>query len=667
MLGRVGRLRPRAADVSDTDATEQSAPAPPGRTRALPAAFAPFAALGRRSRIVLLASLAALLLLALAAALVLRWDGVYPGVRVAGADLGGLDRAQAAARLDEVARGWEATPLTLAAPQGSYTFSRADLGLSYDRDAVLARAHEQGRTGGIPARLATIARLAWSGAEVPAAYRADEALLRDRVRGLAGETDVEPRDGDLRIEDGRVVVVPPVEGRGLDTEAAVALLLATLTPDSPTALTLPVAEHLQPRINAPVLVAARTRAELLLTPVSLEGAELAHRYDAATIGSWLTVRRDPGDAATPLTVAIERDRVLAAVRGLSDRVYREPRDARYAFDRASGGFKVTEPSINGRYLDVERTAALVVAALERHGAPSGRTVEVVTQERYPALSTGAVESASQRAATSYLAGPLVFRFGEQSWTLAVPDLAAWLTIEAVGPPEGYRLAFDEDALSDYIIGLKPKIDRPAVDAGYTMDDGTEFYRVTSPSRVGYRLDGPETYRQAMAALLGGAPARPGRAGERVVELPVATLRPTVTEADVAAMEPERWIDVDLSAQRVRAVIGRKVVHTAVMSSGKQKWETPTGTFYINRRVENETMTSEAIGAEDHYRLENVLYTQYFTNEGHALHYSWWKEPGSFGIPTSHGCISMQLKDSEYFWNFARIGTRVTIHGKTPIR
>ena len=117
-------------------------------------------------------------------------------------------------------------------------------------------------------------------------------------------------------------------------------------------------------------------------------------------------------------------------------------------------------------------------------------IEVVTQARYPALSTATVESANQRAVASYLAGPLVFRFGEQSWTLAVPDLAAWLTIEAVGPPEGYRLAFDEDALSDYIIALKPKIDRPVVDAGYTMDDGADFYRVTSPSRVGYRLDGP---------------------------------------------------------------------------------------------------------------------------------------------------------------------------------
>jgi lipoprotein-anchoring transpeptidase ErfK/SrfK len=133
------------------------------------------------------------------------------------------------------------------------------------------------------------------------------------------------------------------------------------------------------------------------------------------------------------------------------------------------------------------------------------------------------------------------------------------------------------------------------------------------------------------------------------------------------MVPERWIDADLTTQTMRAMVGKKAIYTATISSGKKNWETPTGTFHIIYRVENETMTSESIGAEENYRLENVLYTQYFTNEGHALHYSWWKTPESFGTPTSHGCLSENLKDAEYFWNFATVGTRVTIRGVTPLR
>ncbi len=141
--------------------------------------------------------------------------------------------------------------------------------------------------------------------------------------------------------------------------------------------------------------------------------------------------------------------------------------------------------------------------------------------------------------------------------------------------------------------------------------------------------------------------------------------PQLTEADAAAPEPERWIAVDLTSQRMHAMVGDKPVYTAVISSGTRGWETPTGTFYINRRVANETMTSASLGAEGYYHLENVLYTQYFTGVGHALHYSWWQEPGSFGQPTSHGCVAQMLQDAEYFWDFARVGTRVAITGQTP--
>ena len=133
-----------------------------------------------------------------------------------------------------------------------------------------------------------------------------------------------------------------------------------------------------------------------------------------------------------------------------------------------------------------------------------------------------------------------------------------------------------------------------------MDDGTDFYYVTGASRPGRKLDGPAAFRMAMAAALRAEPA------DRTIALPVADVRPAVTEADVAALVPERWIDVDLTRQRAYAVVGKKVVYTAVVSTGKKDWETPTGTFYINRRVANETMTSASIGAEEYYRLENVL-------------------------------------------------------------
>jgi lipoprotein-anchoring transpeptidase ErfK/SrfK len=147
--------------------------------------------------------------------------------------------------------------------------------------------------------------------------------------------------------------------------------------------------------------------------------------------------------------------------------------------------------------------------------------------------------------------------------------------------------------------------------------------------------------------------------------------PEPTEPPVDAPSPpaipgpevqgERWILVDLASQTTTAMIGNTPLYTALVSTGKEGWETPTGNWQILYRVEDETMTSASIGADEYYVLDHVLYTQYFTNVGHALHLNYWRDDSYFGhTPSSHGCVGMRLADAEFFWNFAKVGTRVTV-------
>jgi lipoprotein-anchoring transpeptidase ErfK/SrfK len=107
--------------------------------------------------------------------------------------------------------------------------------------------------------------------------------------------------------------------------------------------------------------------------------------------------------------------------------------------------------------------------------------------------------------------------------------------------------------------------------------------------------------------------------------------------------------------------GNSVYHTALVTTGKDGWDTPVGEFRINYRVYDETMTSASIGAEEYYVLDHVLYTQYFTGEGHALHLNYWRPDSVFGHErTSHGCVGMRLADAEFFWNFVGTGSRVVV-------
>jgi lipoprotein-anchoring transpeptidase ErfK/SrfK len=126
---------------------------------------------------------------------------------------------------------------------------------------------------------------------------------------------------------------------------------------------------------------------------------------------------------------------------------------------------------------------------------------------------------------------------------------------------------------------------------------------------------------------------------------------------------EQWIAVSLPRQRVTAYEHSKVVFSDLCSTGDTaKGLTGRGVFAIWRRVENETMDSTTIGIlkgdPKYYRLENVLYTQYFDNTGEALHYAWWHN--NFGHPMSYGCVNLRLATAKWLWDWASLGTRVVV-------
>ena len=144
-----------------------------------------------------------------------------------------------------------------------------------------------------------------------------------------------------------------------------------------------------------------------------------------------------------------------------------------------------------------------------------------------------------------------------------------------------------------------------------------------------------------------APIRPDASLFRGVSNPIPTGR-----------IEDRRIEVDLSRQRLVAYQGEDRVYDVLVSTGRQLTPTPTGSFRIVRRVENERMIGGVPGTETYYDMSDIYFTQYFTWEGHALHYAYWHN--NFGTEMSHGCINMALWDAKWIWNFADSGAPITI-------
>jgi lipoprotein-anchoring transpeptidase ErfK/SrfK len=128
---------------------------------------------------------------------------------------------------------------------------------------------------------------------------------------------------------------------------------------------------------------------------------------------------------------------------------------------------------------------------------------------------------------------------------------------------------------------------------------------------------------------------------------------TVPDAPSLSMpKGVRWIDVNLSQQRVYAYEGDTLVNSFVVSTGT--WQTPTvtGQFHIWIKLRSTTMTGPG------YYLPNVPYTMYFY-KGYGLHGTYWHN--NFGTPMSHGCVNLSIPDAEWLYNWASVGTLVNVH------
>lgn len=136
---------------------------------------------------------------------------------------------------------------------------------------------------------------------------------------------------------------------------------------------------------------------------------------------------------------------------------------------------------------------------------------------------------------------------------------------------------------------------------------------------------------------------PPAAGQNQELLPQETL--TLAESG------KRWIEINLSTQRLIAWKGNKLVAIASISSGKSSTPTYPGVFQIERKLIQDRMR----GAD--YDIANVPYAMYY-NRGYAIHGAPWHN--LFGTPVSHGCINLSVEQAKWLFQWTAIGTPVLI-------
>ena len=132
----------------------------------------------------------------------------------------------------------------------------------------------------------------------------------------------------------------------------------------------------------------------------------------------------------------------------------------------------------------------------------------------------------------------------------------------------------------------------------------------------------------------------------------------------------KHIVVNIAEQKLYAYQGDTLVLETLTSTGLAPNETEIGFFHVRIKYEAQTMqgfesgSGEVIslGAEgsegSHWAVEDVPNIMYFNYQAEAIHGAYWHN--NFGNRMSHGCVNLPLATAAFMWEFAPLGTPVTV-------
>jgi lipoprotein-anchoring transpeptidase ErfK/SrfK len=95
-----------------------------------------------------------------------------------------------------------------------------------------------------------------------------------------------------------------------------------------------------------------------------------------------------------------------------------------------------------------------------------------------------------------------------------------------------------------------------------------------------------------------------------------------------------------------------MVRTFLVSTGTWATPSPLGVFRIYVKIPIQDMFGPG------YYIEDVQHVMYFHND-YGIHAAYWHN--NFGNPMSGGCINMKTEEALWVYEWASVGTVVSIH------
>ncbi|KQB84294.1 L,D-transpeptidase [Corynebacterium oculi] len=272
----------------------------------------------------------------------------------------------------------------------------------------------------------------------------------------------------------------------------------------------------------------------------------------------------------------------------------------------------------------------------RHAKPSATRRRAVSLAAAGTATGALLASPSISSAAENNSAPAALNWGDRALEIrdALQEQAAQLPPELADP----ALQLLDNSVETAFPGLIEQGEQaPAVDPAAEEAAAQEAARAEEQRRA--EAEQAQQAEQAEAARRAEAERA---AAQQQAEARAAELRSTPCPAEARAC-------IDLQGNRTWLQENGQVTYGPVeMSAGAPSPETatPTGTFYVNRKVKDEVSYE--------FDMAPMPYAVYFTNNGIAFH------QGNTAL-LSHGCIHLNHDDAVQYFDQLQIGDMVYVY------
>lgn len=316
---------------------------------------------------------------------------IFPGVSVAGVDLSGLSRDEAAVKLSQTLSYPFTGKILFRDGEKVWVASPAELGMGFDPSSSAATAYQLGRSGGLFGALSGQIRARGGGANVPPVILFDQRVAFQYLSQIATQVNRPVAEASLQLEGANVVASPGQVGRELKIDATLIYLGAQLQTFADGEVSL-VIQEIQPQI-LDVSAQAETARQVLSQPLTLAIPNSTdtdpgpYVYDTPILASLLGVQRVQNGNQTEVHVVLNTDGLRSLLAPVKTEVDRPASNAKFIFNDETKQLDLMENSKVGRVVDLDASIMAINDALLR-GEHTVSLVIVEDQPKIPGAATG---------------------------------------------------------------------------------------------------------------------------------------------------------------------------------------------------------------------------------------------------------------------------------------